>query len=130
MTKRVSTQMGMLALVVLLANGANAQNCIGDCNQDGAVPINELVLLVNIAGGRTPLASCSPGVIDDNGNGSADIDELVSAVVSSISVCGTVPTPTFTPTISAADRRSLRAQAHHTSLGAARVSTCSKGPVH
>lgn len=98
MTKRVLIHVGMLALVVLLSSPARSQDCVGDCNEDGAVPINELILLVNIAGGTTPLASCTPGVIDVDGNGSADINELVLGVVSSISMCGTKPLPTFTPT--------------------------------
>ena len=98
MTKRVLIRMWMFGLLILLAAPSRAQECVGDCNEDGNVPISELVFLVNIAGGREPVASCTPGVIDVDGNGSADINELVLAVVSSISECGTLPTPTFTPT--------------------------------
>ena len=96
MAKRVLFHLGILGLVGVVAGPARAQTCVGDCDASNTVTISELILLVNIAGGRGTVSECS--TIDVNGNGSADIDELVEAVVSSMSVCGTQPTKTFTPT--------------------------------
>jgi cysteine-rich repeat protein len=52
--------------------------CAGDCNDDGVVIINELVMGVNIAFGRMPVADCSS--IDTNGSGAVDIGELTLGV--------------------------------------------------
>src|SRR5262245_21061795 len=41
--------------------------CIGDCNGDGAISINELILGVQIALGEAPLAACP--AFDANGDG-------------------------------------------------------------
>ena len=52
--------------------------CVGDCNGDGSVAINELIGGVNIALGNAPVDSCPS--FDRNGNGSVSIDELIAAV--------------------------------------------------
>jgi subtilisin family serine protease len=49
-----------------------------DCNRDGRITIDELVLAVRIALGDAPLAAC-PG-LDENGDGRVGIDEIVRAV--------------------------------------------------
>jgi hypothetical protein len=95
MTKRILLVVAVLGWMSLTSPALRAEaQCIGDCNTDGKVAISELVLAVDIAGGSRTVADCQ--AIDANGNHHADIDELVDAVVSSISVCGTVATPTFT----------------------------------
>jgi hypothetical protein len=53
-------------------------SCVGDCNGDGMVLINELVLGVNIALGSTPVSACP--AFDANGNGMVLINELISGV--------------------------------------------------
>lgn len=59
--------------------------CLGDCNDDRAVTVNEIVTLVNIALGNTDLVACIPG------NRSADVvitvDELLGAVNAALSGC-------------------------------------------
>ncbi len=35
--------------------------CIGDCNGDGMVTINEIIVLVNISLGDEPLSTCAAG---------------------------------------------------------------------
>ena len=101
MTKRILLLVAVLGSMFLASPALRAEaQCIGDCNGDAKVAISELVLAVDIAGGSGTVADCQ--AIDANGNQRADIDELVDAVVSSISVCGTVPTPTFTFTPTAA----------------------------
>ena len=102
MAKRVLVQLGMLGVlgglgsICTLAGPAAAQNCVGDCDASNTVTISELIKLVDIAGGDGSVTDCPS--IDENSNHRADINELVDAVVSSISKCGTLPTPTFTAT--------------------------------
>lgn len=52
--------------------------CYGDCNDDGMVAINELILAVNINLGNASVDACM--LADDNGNGQVSIDELIKAV--------------------------------------------------
>jgi Ca2+-binding EF-hand superfamily protein len=59
--------------------------CTGDCDGDGAVSINELVLAVNISLGAPPLSACR--AIDRNQSGTVTIDELVAAVNSAANGC-------------------------------------------
>ena len=51
---------------------------LGDCDGDGQLTINELVLGVNIALGAAPMAECTR--LDEDGNGSVSVAELVDAV--------------------------------------------------
>jgi C1A family cysteine protease len=81
--------------VVLLAAGclaapwgarpAPAQSCVGDCDGNGTVSINELILGVNIALGFASRSACP--AFDPNGNG-VNIDELVRGVSNALSRCG------------------------------------------
>lgn len=89
------------SLVAVLAGRAIAQLpavCIGDCNGDGAVAINELILGVNIALNMLDISDC-PNL--DNGQGTVTVDRLIAAVNSALCDCGVCPTPapdTPTPT--------------------------------
>jgi hypothetical protein len=78
---------------VLATAGESAQACIGDCDGDGAVAINELVLGVNLALGTAPMSSC---VAFDAGSGSVRINVLVRAVRHALDGCP-LPAPTPTP---------------------------------
>ncbi len=69
----------------LLAGRRVPPPCTGDCDQSGDVSISELVRLVNIALGESPLAQCSAG--DMNGDLQVTIDELVAAVGNALSGC-------------------------------------------
>ncbi len=57
---------------------AVGQACTGDCNGDGMVVINELVLGVNITLGQQPVSACP--AFDANRDGSLVINELVAGV--------------------------------------------------
>ena len=59
--------------------------CAGDCNGDGTVSVNELVLAVDIALGALPAADCQ--AVDTNGDGAVSISELVAAVNSALNGC-------------------------------------------
>src|SRR5262249_58715806 len=47
--------------------------CVGDCNGDGVVTINELILAVNIALGDAPISACP--AIDAHHNGQRTIHQ-------------------------------------------------------
>lgn len=94
----------LCALLVLSIGAARApaQSCIGDCDGDGTVQINELVLGVGIALGTNNLSAC-PNL--DNGQGMVSVDRLVAAVnnaLCSCSPCTSGATATPTPTTTAA----------------------------
>ncbi len=72
-------------LAVGLTSASAQQECVGDCNGDGEVRINELILAVNISLGTQDLSACE--VIDANGSGTAQINELIQAVNNSLNGC-------------------------------------------
>jgi hypothetical protein len=89
-------KLGALALITLLASsGAQAQTCVGDCNGNGMVGINELVLGVNISLGLQPVSACE--AFDCQNNGMVGVNCLIQGVNNSLLGCGPHPTPTATP---------------------------------
>jgi uncharacterized repeat protein (TIGR01451 family) len=80
----------LAAAIALCASGeAVAQTCVGDCNGDGRVTINELILGVNIALGQQPVSACP--AFDRNLDQRVGVDELVAGVNSALRGC-TSPT--------------------------------------
>jgi hypothetical protein len=59
--------------------------CAGDCDGDGLVGINELLIGVNIITGAAPTSVCA--VLDGDADGSVAINELVQAVNNALSGC-------------------------------------------
>ena len=59
--------------------------CLGDCNRDGAVSIDELVTGVNIAVGAAPINRCY--ALDRNTNRSVEIDELIGGTLHALDGC-------------------------------------------
>jgi hypothetical protein len=59
--------------------------CAGDCDLGGRVTVDELVLMVNIALGKSPPSHCSIGDADLDGR--ITVDELVGALNSALSGC-------------------------------------------
>ena len=59
--------------------------CWGDCNENGVVAINELVLSVRIALGDASAEVCP--LVDDNEDGKVSINELVLAVNRALGGC-------------------------------------------
>jgi hypothetical protein len=89
----------LVAVVLWFSTAASSraqQLCVGDCDADGAVTVNELVLGVTIALGTAALASCSS--FDCEGTGSAPIRCLVRGVGRLLTGCAATPKPTPTPT--------------------------------
>ncbi len=71
------------------AEGAEcAAACPGDCDGDGAVRINELVLLVRVALDLEELSACAGS--DRDADGSISIEELIAAVDGSLNGCPVV----------------------------------------
>ncbi len=60
-------------------------DCVGDCDDDGAVTINELVTLVSIALEQAPIGMCAAGNVD--GNQTIAISEILAAVDSALGGC-------------------------------------------
>jgi nitrous oxidase accessory protein NosD len=59
---------------------------IGDCNGDGEVTIDELILAVNIALGNAKMSQCR--ALDGDGDGKASVNELIRAVSNSLQSSG------------------------------------------
>ena len=70
---------------VLLNQEGGVVDCVGDCNQDGAVKIGELILGVNIALDKQPLAACP--VFDRDDSGDVGVGELIAAVRNALNGC-------------------------------------------
>jgi hypothetical protein len=87
----------LLVMVALLAASRSAIGmCIGDCNGDGEVTVDELLTGVNVALGAAPLSRCP--VLDANADGEITVDELLRAVGVALEGCGSMtPTPSPTP---------------------------------
>ncbi|GIW44316.1 MAG: hypothetical protein KatS3mg077_1598 [Candidatus Binatia bacterium] len=62
-----------------------ASGCTGDCNEDGSVTIDELLLGVNIALELKPLVECS--ALDANHDGQVTIEEILRAVGQALTGC-------------------------------------------
>jgi len=60
-------------------------SCVGDCNGDGAVTINELILGVNILLDAQPFTACP--AFDSNSTDTVTIEELVRAVNHLLRAC-------------------------------------------
>jgi len=58
--------------------------------------VDEILTMVNIALGNTPVAECEPG--DANGDTHITVDEILTAVKHALEGCPPVGTPTETPT--------------------------------
>jgi hypothetical protein len=89
--------------LLTVASPAGAQ-CVGDCDADCAISINELIRGVGISLGSQEVATCA--ALDANGDDNVTINELILAVGRALDGCepdecsnGASPTPTPTPTL-------------------------------
>ncbi|MFO1078994.1 MAG: hypothetical protein U1E73_14835, partial [Planctomycetota bacterium] len=78
-------------LVAILLAGPAAALCVGDCDGDGQVRVNELVVGVGIVLSGSSAAECPAA--DPNGDGEVTIAELIAAVNSLLSGCPIASTP-------------------------------------
>jgi hypothetical protein len=70
---------------IFLNTTASELSCVGDCNDDGEVTVDELVRMVNIALGSQVIGECLAG--DANRDGEITIDEIISGVNSALNGC-------------------------------------------
>jgi hypothetical protein len=68
------------------ARPASATTCIGDCNDDGSVTVDQILTMVNIALGNTPVTTCEAG--DANHDNEITVDEILTAVNNALNGCG------------------------------------------
>lgn len=86
-----------LSLCVGLPCGAGGRACVGDCDGNGEVAINELITGVGISLGTRNPDDCP--AFDADGDGNVAINELITGVNSALLGCGAIPsTPTATAT--------------------------------
>lgn len=89
------------ALVATVALGLSAPvfaqpACVGDCDGDGSVTVDEVITMVNIALGTAAVETCAAG--DGDGSGDITVDEILSGVTNALEGCSGDPDPTPTPT--------------------------------
>jgi len=65
--------------------------CPGDCNDDGSVTVDELVLGVNIALESAPVTACP--AMDGDGDATVTVNELVAGVHTTLAGCPPAVTP-------------------------------------
>ena len=89
-------------IVASLSPGrSQAQICIGDCNGDCSIAINELILGVRINIGEADRSTCPS--FDGNDSGGVEVNELILGVRGSLNGCpdgcvrNDTPSPTLTP---------------------------------
>jgi hypothetical protein len=68
-----------------LASTGRAGTCVGDCDGDGSVEVNELIEGVGVALGDAPVSVCR--VFDASGDGRVAIDELIAGVGNALGGC-------------------------------------------
>ena len=97
---RIRHQTLLRSLVVVFGlftplSSASGQ-CVGDCNGDGSVTVNEVVTGVNIGLGTQSLDACPS--FDANGDGLVTVNEIITAVNIGLGLAGCgAETPTVPP---------------------------------
>jgi cysteine-rich repeat protein len=80
------TCLAVAGAALLWSSVSSAQTCVGDCNGDNSVAINELIIGVNIALGTSAVSACPS--FDTNGDNMVAINELIAAVNAALGGCG------------------------------------------
>ena len=98
-------------LLVVGAESAPSAACVGDCNGDGEVRINELVIMVNLDLDGGSVSICLAA--DVSGDGVITMDEIVLAVNRALYGClgDATPTPTVAPCTTQSCRQCTAADA-------------------
>jgi cysteine-rich repeat protein len=83
-------EIGTVIVALALAVGGSARaQCVGDCNDNGTVVVNELITGVNIALGTADLTACSS--FDKSGDQQVTVSELITAVNNALTGCPPAP---------------------------------------
>ena len=91
MTTRTLIAIETALVLILTMRPVDAQECVGDCDRDGAVEINELILGVNIALDLQAIDACP--VFDCDDTGTAPVSCLIRGVNNSLSGCAAAGCP-------------------------------------
>lgn len=59
--------------------------CVGDCDGNGTVTVDEIVIMVNIALGNRDVADCESG--DSDNSGTVTVDEILTAIQNALNGC-------------------------------------------
>jgi hypothetical protein len=79
----------LVCMILSLPDATAAQICVGDCNKDSNVTVDEILTMVNIALGNKPLTACEAG--NSNGDLEITIDEILIAVNHALRTCAESP---------------------------------------
>jgi hypothetical protein len=82
-------------LLTRVARAASDSTCVGDCNENSVVTVEEILTMANIALGAAPIAACQAGDADHNDQ--ITVDEILTAVHNALTSCP-APVATETPT--------------------------------
>jgi hypothetical protein len=82
---RVDDRITAMTASVDIAGELTPAACLGDCNGDGEVTVDEILLMVNIALGAADISECLAG--DGNGDEQVTVDEIISAVNNALQGC-------------------------------------------
>ncbi len=97
--------MNVIAVAIMAVNptfgSASRSACVGDCNGDNSVTVDEIVTMVNIALGIAEVSSCTAG--DANGSRSITVDEIITALNNALTGCPPPPTATVAVSNTPAD---------------------------
>ena len=94
-----------VALAVVLATSRVPGQCVGDCHNDDAVTIDELVMMVNVALDTMPMSMCGAGDADENGK--ITIDEIIMGVNHAMHGCPVPVSPDLEKAAGAATSTSV-----------------------
>ena len=89
---------GLVARHLVVATKAQAQTCVGDCNDSGTVTVDDIIIMVNVALEITPVSACPAG--DPDHTGMITIANIIAAQNNALNGCP--DEPTNTPTSSSA----------------------------
>jgi len=92
--------MGFMVCCGASAAAPVAVPCVGDCNDDRTVTVDEILLIAGIALGEADIATCPAG--DVTSDGQITVDEIIAAVNSALNGCeaqSATPTPSFAATL-------------------------------
>jgi hypothetical protein len=76
------------AAIVAAHADAGPTFCVGDCNADGQVTVDELIRMTAIALGSQPASACLAG--DANHDGTVTVDEEIRAVHNALNGCAPI----------------------------------------
>lgn len=91
MSKTLKSCMFLLSFTVLTTAVAEAApSCVGSCNENAEVTVDEIITMVNVALGQADVSQCAFG--DADASGSITVDEILTAVNNALTGCTPPPT--------------------------------------